>query len=115
VIVLSLTLGPPGTVTTVNGSGFLPNTTLQLRWVLNPNDPQGIVIDLGTVVTGADGTFANAPALVFANDPIGPRTLSADGGTDQVATANFLVVPGTAQPSANLAVTLHQTQLVVRG
>ena len=111
---LSRPLGQPGEVITVEGSGFRPNTGVQLRWLMNPLDPQGRVIVLTTVTTDASGSFAAVPAVIFLNDPSGPRVMDANGGADQAASASFLVVPATMQRSDNVALNPSRTQLLYR-
>jgi hypothetical protein len=98
----------------VEGSGFRPNTSVQLRWMMNPLDPQGRVIAVTTVTTDASGNFTAVPAVIFLNDPSGPRVMDASGGPDQTASAPFLVVPATMQRSDNVALNPSRTQLLYR-
>jgi hypothetical protein len=111
---LSRPLGPPGIVTYVEGSGFRPNTTLQLRWLADPTNPTGRVIAVTTVTTDANGAFPPVAALIFHNDSSGARMMEANGGPDQIASASFLVVPATVQPSGNEALTNRRTLLLQR-
>ena len=111
---LSRSLAQPGEVITVDGSGFRPNTQVQLRWVLSPLDPLGRVIALTTVTTDAAGAFTGVPAVIFLNDPSGPRLMEANAGPDQMASASFLVVPATMQRSDNAALNPARTQMLYR-
>lgn len=86
-------LGPPGFVATAHGSGFPPGPVV-LAWTPG--------IGTFTATAGATGTF-DVAVLVFPRDRLGPRQLVATSGT-VAASAPFLVVPSTIQPSgANVA------------
>jgi hypothetical protein len=91
-------VGPPGTVTTVTGTGFPVGAVVKLSW------SQGIPIFAASITIGASQGF-QVTLLIFPHDELGLRHLNA--GPDlsvasapvfNIATADFLVVPGTAQP-----------------
>ena len=97
-IVLTPTVGPPGTVVTVTGTGFPSGAMVKLSWT------QGIRIAGPSIAIGASQSF-QLTVLIYPHDAIGPRRMNA--GPDlsvvnaplfNIATADFLVVPGTAQP-----------------
>lgn len=99
-ITLSLSVGPPGTVTTVSGRYFTGLQPVLLQWStgiqFNPPDP---------IVAQDDGTFVAQYLVVFGDDVYGPRELQAalsvfGGPQTVVAQAPFLVVPHTAEPPA---------------
>ena len=91
-------VGPPGTVVTVTGTGFPVGAVVKLSW------NQGVPLALASIAIGASQAF-QVTVLVFPHDELGKRTMSA--GPDlsvasaplfNIATADFLVVQGTAQP-----------------
>jgi hypothetical protein len=97
-IVLRPKVGPPGTVVTVTGIGFPVGALVRLSW------SQGIPISGPSITIGAGGGF-QMTLLIFPHDELGKRRLSA--GPDlsaagaplfNIATADFLAVPGMAQP-----------------
>ncbi|MGD0863351.1 MAG: hypothetical protein ABSA21_11425 [Candidatus Limnocylindrales bacterium] len=100
-ITLSLSVGPPGTVTTVTGRHFPGLRPVLLQWStgvqFNPPNP---------IVAQDDGTFVAQYLVVFGDDVYGPRELQAvvsvfgvaPGVVAVVAQAPFLVVPHTAEP-----------------
>lgn len=97
-IVLTPTVGPPGTVVTVTGTGFPSGAMVKLSWT------QGIRIPGPSIAIGASQGF-QLTLLIYPHDELGPRRMNA--GPDlsvvnaplfNIATADFLVVPGTAQP-----------------
>lgn len=97
-IVLKPTVGPPGTVTTVTGTGFPVGAVVKLSW------SQGIPLSLASITINATQGF-QLTLLIFPHDQLGPRKLSAAPDLSvataplfNIATADFLVVPGTAQP-----------------
>lgn len=92
------TVGPPGTVTTVTGTGFPVGAVVKLSW------SQGIPLSLASITIGATQGF-QLTLLIFPHDQLGLRHLSAAPDLSvtsaplfNIATADFLVVPGTAQP-----------------
>jgi hypothetical protein len=97
-IKLTPRVGPPGTVVTVTGSGFPVGAVVKLSW------NRGVPFKLATITIGASQGF-QVKLLIFPHDELGRRTLSA--GPDlsvsnaiifNIATADFLVVPGSEQP-----------------
>jgi len=116
ILALSPDVGPPGTVTAVAGTGFRPNTDLQLNWADDGGgggpSPSLAPID---VTTDANGRFGPVPVLLFRHSDLGPRELRARGAQpDDSASASFLVVPGTMEPSRR-GMLLPGTDLVNRG
>ena len=92
------TVGPWGTVTTVIGTGFPVGAVVKLSW------DRGIPISAPPILIDATGGF-QLNLFIFPHDTLGSRRLSA--GPDlhvanapifNIATADFLVVPGTVQP-----------------
>jgi len=97
-IILKPSAGPPGTVTTVIGTGFPVGAVVKLSW------SQGIGITAPSITIGASQSF-QVVLLIYPHDELGMRRLSA--GPDlkvtnaplfNIATADFLVVPGSEQP-----------------
>ena len=91
-------IGPPGTVVTVIGTGFPVGAVVKLSW------SQGIPITMQSITIGSSQGF-QVTVLIFAHDQLGRRQMSA--GPDlsvtsaplfNIATANFMVVPGSEQP-----------------
>ncbi len=104
-ITLSLSVGPPGSVTTVTGSNFAGQQPVLLQW------STGVPYQLpNPVVTRDDGTFQVQFLVVAGDDVFGPRELQAaipfvgffgaptTTNGRVVAQAQFLVVPHTAGP-----------------
>jgi hypothetical protein len=103
VLTVSPGLGPPGTVALVRGQGFLPGSTVQLRWVPAPESTNTTPLLGPPVAATADGAgvFGPAALLVLPGDVLGPRLVEARGAQPEAAaTVPFLVVPGTVQPEA---------------
>jgi hypothetical protein len=98
VIVLKPTVGPPGTVVTVIGTGFPVGGVVKLSWNF------GIKLSLPSITIGATQGF-RVVVLIFPHDQLGPRVMSASPDLTvptaplfNIATAKFLVVPGSEQP-----------------
>jgi hypothetical protein len=92
------TVGPPGTVVTVTGIGFPIGAAVKLTW------NQGVPLALPTMTIGQSQGF-QVTVLIFPHDQLGKRTMSAAPDLSvsgaplfNIATADFLVVEGTAQP-----------------
>lgn len=97
-IVLNPKVGPPGTVITVTGTGFPVGAVVKLSW------DQGIKMSLPSITIGASEGF-KVVVLIFPHDELGGRVMSASPDLTvttaplfNIATAKFLVVPGTEQP-----------------
>ncbi len=97
-IVLRPKVGPPGTIITVTGTGFPAGAVVKLTW------SQGIQIISVSITVGASQGF-QVRLLIYPHDRLGQRRLNA--GPDlsavnapifNIATADFLVVPGSEQP-----------------
>jgi hypothetical protein len=87
-------LGRPGFLTTVTGRDFPPNARIRLSWNTGLGAAQ--------VRTDAKGRFRTR-ILVFLHDFLGPRKLNARTETGYSrARADYLVVPGSQQPSGFL-------------
>ena len=82
-------LGPAGFVASATGTGFPAGQQVTLVWQPGIGTTQ--------VTVQPDGTFTTQ-ILIFPKDRLGPRTLVATGG-GTTATAAFLVVPSTVEPS----------------
>jgi hypothetical protein len=97
-LVLKPTVGPPGTVVMVTGTGFPAGAAVKLAW------SDGIKLVAATIIVGASQGFTTE-VLIYPHDQLGPRRMSAapdlavtKAPIFNIATANFLVVPGTEQP-----------------
>jgi PKD repeat protein len=99
-LVLNPTVGTPGTIVTVTGTGFLPNTPVTVSWT----------VSTGSVVIVADtnGNLPPSPLLILTPDVLGPRFAQASS-TPQ-ATAPFLVVPSTSEPGGDDAGLLFRSE-----
>jgi hypothetical protein len=91
-------VGPPGTVVTVTGTGFPIGAVVKLSW------SQGVPIRRASISIGSSQGFQTR-VLIFPHDELGKRKLSA--GPDltvanaiifNIASADFMVVPGSEQP-----------------
>jgi hypothetical protein len=103
VVTVSPSLGPPGMVAMVQGEGFRPESQVQLRWAPAPGEPGAAapLTQLLIVTTDQFGAFGPTALLVLPRDVLGARLVEARGDQPEaVATAPFLVVPGTFQPEA---------------
>lgn len=97
-LVLKPTVGPPGTVVMVTGNGFPAGAAVKLVW------SDGIKLVAATIIVGASQGFTTE-VLIFPHDQLGRRQMSAAPDLTvttapifNIATADFLVVPGTEQP-----------------
>jgi PKD domain len=99
-LILNPGLGPPGTVVTVTGSGFRPNTPVTVAWSVSS----------GSVVITADahGNLPPSSLVILTPDVLGPRFALASS-TPQ-ATAPFLVVPGSQEPGGDNASVLFRSE-----
>ncbi len=90
-LVLNPGLGPPGTIVTVTGSGFQPNTPVTVSWSTST----------GSVVITANGLgdLPPSPLLILTPDVLGPRFATASSAPP--ASAPFLVVPSTSEPGGD--------------
>jgi hypothetical protein len=91
-------VGPPGTVVTVIGTGFPVGAIVTMSW------NRGVTFKLASITIDASQGF-QVKLLIYPHDELGKRRLSA--GPDlsnpnaiifNIATADFLVVPGSQQP-----------------
>src|SRR5438270_410316 len=91
-------VGPPGTVVTVIGTGFPVGAIVKLSW------DRGITFKVASITVDASQGF-QVKLLIYPHDQLGKRRLGA--GPDlsvanaiifNIATADFLVVPGSEQP-----------------
>jgi hypothetical protein len=99
-LVLNPAVGPPGTIVTVTGHGFKPNTPVTVSWT----------VSTGSVVIKADA-LGNLPAkslLILTPDVLGPRFARASSSPP--ATAPFLVVPSTSEPGGDNAGLLFRSE-----
>jgi hypothetical protein len=98
-------VGPPGSVMTVTGEGFPPHVSVLVRWAKSPTrsaDPAPLTIAV-RAVTDSAGRLPPTFLPIFANDVLGPRLVEvAADRPDAAARLPFLVVPGTAQPFADV-------------
>ena len=92
-LVLNPPIARPGTVSSAVGTGWAGCPSVTLSWVSN-----GVSRPAGSVATGGADRFA-VPVVVFGHEPLGPRTMVASCAGKADASAPFLVVPGSVQPS----------------
>lgn len=97
-LVLKPTVGPPGTVVMVTGTGFPNGAAVKLAW------SDGIRLNTATIIVGPTQGFTTE-VLIFPHDQLGGRQMSAAPDLSvasaplfSIAMANFLVVPGSEQP-----------------
>jgi PKD repeat protein len=90
---LSPSIGPPGTVVTVTGSGFPPNTAVTVSWSVS----SGSV----AVTSTASGTLPPSVLYILVPDVLGPRQAVSSAKGAPAAQAGFLVVPSTAEPGGS--------------
>ena len=84
------TVGPPGTVVTVTGTGFPPNTTVTVLWSISS----------GSAVATTDGAGNLTTQLfILVPDVLGPRYAMVASFSG--ATAPFLVVAGAVEPGGS--------------
>ena len=83
-------VGPPGSVLTIDGSGFRPGQSVQLSWNVGLETAQATVTSLCTF---------RATLLIFPHDQPGPRDLSASA--NPLARAHFVVVPASGEPGGS--------------
>jgi Tol biopolymer transport system component len=111
-------VGPGGTVASVSGQGYRPDIALRLQWGPDPTLAAGPVPIGSTTVLATDGQgrFGPVPILVFHHDLLGPRVVQTSGTLpDATATAPFLAVQSTVEPSGKDVVSLvRQVQLLGR-
>ena len=86
------------------GTGFPPGA-VSLSW-----EPG---IGGSAATAGPDGTF-RVPVLVMPRDRTGPRRLLATGVGGATASADFLVVPSTVQPSGDDVTQIRNRRLLHR-
>ncbi len=99
-LVLSPTVGPPGTIVSVTGTGFRPNAPVTVSWS----------VSTGSVVIVADAQGDLPPTLLFILTPdlLGPR--QAVASSTPRATAPFLVVPASSEPGGDNASLLFRSE-----
>jgi hypothetical protein len=99
-LVLNPAVGPPGTIVTVTGHGFRPNTPVTVSWT----------VSTGSVVITADqhGNLPPRSLLILTPDVLGPRFARASSSPP--ATAPFLVVPSTSEPGGDNAGLLFRSE-----
>jgi hypothetical protein len=98
-IALNPAVGPPGTITTVTGTGFPANTAVSLGWAAG--------VGTAEAHTDAQGAFTTE-LVVVVPDVLGPRQAVAT--QFPTAKAPFLVVPSTSEPGGSGAVPLFRSE-----
>jgi hypothetical protein len=99
-LVLTPNIGPPGTIVTVSGSGFSPDTIITVRW--------SVSVGSVSVRTDARGNLPPSQLLILAPDILGPRLAVALSTPS--AHAAFLVVPNTMEPGGGQGVSLFRSE-----
>ncbi len=99
-LVLNPALGPPGTIVTVTGTGFQPNSPVTVAWSIST----GSVV----IVADAQGRLPPSQLLILTPDVLGPRFAQASS-TPQAA-APFLVVPSDSEPGGDNAGLLFRSE-----
>jgi hypothetical protein len=99
-LILNPAVGTPGTIVTVTGTGFQPNTPVTVSWTVST----GSVV----IVADSNGNLPPSPFLILTPDVLGPRFAQASS-TPQ-ATAPFLVVPTTSEPGGDDAGLLFRSE-----
>ena len=99
-LILNPAVGSPGTIVTVTGHGFRPNTPVTVSWT----------VSTGSVVITADahGNLPPRTLLILTPDVLGPRF--AEASSSPPATAPFLVVPSTSEPGGDNAGLLFRSE-----
>ena len=95
----SPTVGPPGTVVTVTGTGFPPNTTVTVLWSISSGS--------AVATTDAAGNLTTQ-LVILVPDVLGPRYAMVASFSG--ATAPFLVVAGAAEPGGSGASPVFRTE-----
>ena len=92
-VTLDPPIGPPGIVTTVTGTGFVPKSKVRLTWSV------GETPTLPIVQVDATGRFRKQ-VLVFHNDLTGPRDLVATplGGGNPASATMLVIRPSVVPP-----------------
>jgi hypothetical protein len=98
--VLNPGLGPPGTLVTVTGSGFLPNIPVTVAW----STSTGSIV----ITANALGDLPPAELVILTPDVLGPRFAVAS--STPPASAPFLVVPSTSEPGGDNAGLLFRSE-----
>jgi hypothetical protein len=93
------TVGPPGTVVTVTGTGFPPNTTVTVLWSISSGSAVATTNGAGDLTT---------QLLVLVPDVLGPRYAMVASFSG--ATAPFLVVADGVEPGGSDASTLFRSE-----
>jgi hypothetical protein len=101
-LVLHPTVGSPGTIVTVTGTGFPPNKIVTVAWSTNTGSFQE--------KSDAHGNLAAHPFFILTPDILGRRTAGATTAGAPAAQADFLVVPGTAKPGGNSGDVLFRSE-----
>jgi hypothetical protein len=86
------TVGPPGTIVTVTGAGFPPNTTVTVLWSVSSGAAVTTTDAAGDLIT---------QLLILVPDVLGPRYAMV--ASFPGATAPFLVVAGGVEPGGSNA------------
>jgi chitodextrinase len=81
-------VGPPGTIVTVTGAGFPPNTPVTVAW----STSTGSVV----IMADAQGNLPPSQLDILTPDVLGPR--DAVASSTPPASAAFLVVPSDSEP-----------------
>jgi PKD domain len=99
-LVLNPAVGPPGTIVTVTGTGFRPNSPVTVAW----STSTGSVV----IIADAQGRLPPSQLLILTPDVLGPRFAQASS-TPQ-AVAPFLVVPSDSEPGGDNAGLLFRSE-----
>jgi hypothetical protein len=99
-LVLTPNIGPPGTIVTVSGTGFSPNTVVTVKW--------SVSVGSLSVRTDAHGNLPPSQLLIVVPDILGPRL--ALSSSTPAADAAFLVVPNSLQPGGGQGLSVFRSE-----
>jgi hypothetical protein len=99
-LVLTPNIGPPGTIVTVSGTGFSPNTVVTVNW--------SVSVGSLSVRTDAHGNLPPSQLLILVPDILGPRLAVASSTPS--ADAGFLVVPNSLQPGGGQGLSVFRSE-----
>ena len=116
---LSVDRGAVGDATTLSGSNLPPDAELTLTWwTMVGNRVSGVgfseePIDLGTVTTGADGTFTRE--MTIPDDLGGNHRIEAMAGDEVVGGVNLMIIPSLVSISPTTVKAGDEIEIHLKG